>query len=137
MGICSLLSGFPEEKGIVPPRPAEVDPLTQAEKKVGAVIADCDRERRPISDDEFAYLKVVGELIGAAAGKAQLVYQLIDSYRQKEAMIKETSFFPEPHSGHRWPFPAPGPAGQRRDFCQRGQEYLSGSPRDRNSPGQL
>lgn len=70
-----------------------MDPLTQAEKKVGALIADCDREGRPISDDEFAYLKVVGELIGAAAGKAQLVYQLIDSYRKKEAMIKETAHF--------------------------------------------
>lgn len=70
-----------------------VDPITQAEKKVGALIVDCGREGRPISDDEFEYLKVVGELIGAAAGKAELVSQLIASYRKKEAMVKETAHF--------------------------------------------
>lgn len=68
-----------------------VDPVTQAEKKVGALIVDCGREGRPISDEEFEYLKVVGELIGAAAGKAELVDQLIESYRRKEAMVRETA----------------------------------------------
>lgn len=70
-----------------------VDPITQAERKVGALIVDCGKEGRPISDDEFEYLKVVGELIGAAAGKAELVDQLIESYRIKEAIVKETAHF--------------------------------------------
>lgn len=68
-----------------------VDPVTQAGKKVGALIVDCGREGGPISDEEFEYLKIVGELIGAAAGKAELVDQLIESYRRKEAMVKETA----------------------------------------------
>ena len=68
-----------------------VDPVTQAEKKVGALIVDGGREGGPISDEEFEYLKIVGELIGAAAGKAELVDQLIESYRRKEAMVKETA----------------------------------------------
>ncbi len=68
-----------------------VDPLTQAEKKVGALIVDCGSEGGPVSGEEFEYLKIVGELIGAAAGKAELVGQLIESTRRKEAMVKETA----------------------------------------------
>ncbi len=68
-----------------------VDPVTQAEKKVGALIVDCGKEGGPVSDEEFEYLKIVGELIGAAAGKAELVGQLIESTRRKEAMVKETA----------------------------------------------
>ena len=70
-----------------------VDPVTQAEKKVGALIVDCGKEGGPVSDEEFEYLKIVGELIGAAAGKAELVDQLIESYRKKEAILKETAHF--------------------------------------------
>jgi hypothetical protein len=34
---------------------------------------------------------VIGELIGAAVGKAQLTEQLVESYRKKEAMVKQTA----------------------------------------------
>ena len=58
---------------------------------MGALIVDCGREGGSISDEEFEYLKIVGELIGAAVGKAELVDQLIESYRRKEVMVKETA----------------------------------------------
>jgi GAF domain-containing protein len=68
-----------------------IDPLTQEEKKVGALIVDCGKGGGPVSDEDFEYLKVVGELIGAAAGKAYLVNQLIEFYRRREAILKETA----------------------------------------------
>jgi len=68
-----------------------VDSLTQEEIRVGAIIVDSGKERIPISDRDFEYLKVIGELIGAAVGKAELSEQLIESYRKKEAMVKQTA----------------------------------------------
>ena len=68
-----------------------VDSLTQEEIRVGALIVDSGKEGVPISAEDFAYLKVIGELIGAAVGKAELSEQLIESYRKKEAMVKQTA----------------------------------------------
>jgi hypothetical protein len=68
-----------------------VDQLTQEEKKVGALIVDSGKKGVPISGEDFEYLKVIGELIGAAVGKAELSEQLIKSYRKKEAMVKQTA----------------------------------------------
>jgi len=68
-----------------------VDSLTQEEKRVGALIVDSGKEGVPISAEDFEYLKVVGELIGAAVGKAVLSEQLIESYKKEEAMVKETA----------------------------------------------
>jgi GAF domain-containing protein len=68
-----------------------VDQLTQEEKRVGALIVDCGKKRVPVSAQDFEYLKVVGELIGAAAGKAELTEQLIESYKRKEMMVRETA----------------------------------------------
>jgi hypothetical protein len=68
-----------------------VDSLTQEERRVGALIVDSGREGVPISAEDFEYLKVVGELIGAAAGKAELVGQLQELYRTKKAMVRETA----------------------------------------------
>jgi ribosomal protein S15P/S13E len=34
---------------------------------------------------------VIGELIGSAVGKTELSEQLIESYRKKEAMVKQTA----------------------------------------------
>jgi signal transduction histidine kinase len=68
-----------------------VDPITQEEKRVGALIVDSGRKGLPTSTEDFEYLKVVGELIGAAVAKAELVEQLIETYRLKEAMVKETA----------------------------------------------
>ena len=76
-------------KAIIPLR--YVDSLTQEEIKVGALIVDSGKEGIPISAEDFDYLKVIGDLIGAAVGKAELSEQLIESYRKKEAILKQTS----------------------------------------------
>jgi hypothetical protein len=76
-------------KSIIPLR--YVDSLTQEEIRVGALIVDSGKEGVPISAEDFEYLKVLGELIGAAVGKAELTEQLIESYRKKEAMVKQTA----------------------------------------------
>jgi hypothetical protein len=68
-----------------------VDQLTQEEKRVGALIVDSGKKGVPISDEDFEYLKVIGELIGAAVGKAELSEELIECYRKKEAMVKQTT----------------------------------------------
>jgi hypothetical protein len=68
-----------------------VDSLTQEEIRVGALIIDSSKEGVPIAEEDFEYLKVIGELIGAAVGKAQLTEQLVESYRKKEAMVKQTA----------------------------------------------
>ena len=68
-----------------------VDQLTQEESRVGALIVDCGKKGTPVSAEDFEYLKVVGELIGAAVGKAELAEQMVESFRRKEAMVKETS----------------------------------------------
>ena len=68
-----------------------VDSITQEERRVGALIVDSGKKGLPISDEDFEYLKVVGELIGAAVGKAELTEQLIESYKRKEIMVRETA----------------------------------------------
>jgi hypothetical protein len=67
-----------------------VDSLTQEEKIVGALIVDSGKEGTPISTQDFEYLKDVGELVGAAVGKADLIGKLGDCYRGKEAMVMDT-----------------------------------------------
>lgn len=68
-----------------------VDSITQEERRVGGLIVDSGKKGLPISDEDFEYLKMVGELIGAAVGKAELTEQLIESYRRKEIMVRETA----------------------------------------------
>jgi hypothetical protein len=68
-----------------------VDNLTQEERRVGALIVDSGKKGLPISDEDYEYLQVVGELIGAAIGKAELTEQLIESYKRKEIMVRETA----------------------------------------------
>ncbi|MGQ9510124.1 MAG: GAF domain-containing protein [Thermodesulfobacteriota bacterium] len=68
-----------------------VDSITQEERRVGALIADSGKKGVPVSEEDFEYLKVVGELIGAAIGKAELTEQLIESYKRKEIMVRETA----------------------------------------------
>ena len=68
-----------------------VDQLTQEESRVGALIVDSGKKGTPIPAEDFEYLKVVGELIGAAVGKAELAEQLIESYKRKEIMVRETA----------------------------------------------
>jgi hypothetical protein len=67
-----------------------VDSSTQQEKVVGALIVDCGKEGSAVSTEDFEYLKAVGELIGAAVGKGELLGQLVQCNREKEAMVRET-----------------------------------------------
>ena len=67
-----------------------VDSSTQEEKVIGALIVDCGKEGSPVSTEDFEYLKAVGELIGAAIGKGELLGQLVKCNREREAMVMET-----------------------------------------------
>jgi hypothetical protein len=67
-----------------------VDSSTQEEKIVGALIVDRGKDGSPVSTEDFEYLKAVGELIGSAVGKGELLRQLVKCSREKDAMVKET-----------------------------------------------
>jgi ABC-type Fe3+-hydroxamate transport system substrate-binding protein len=64
---------------------------TQEEIREETLIVDSGKEGIPISAEDLDYLKVIGELIGPAVGKAELSEQLIESYRKKKAMVKKTA----------------------------------------------
>jgi signal transduction histidine kinase len=68
-----------------------VDALTQQEKRFGVLIVDSGRGQAPVSQQDFEYLQMVGDLIGEAVGKAELVRQLIVSYRRREEMVKDVA----------------------------------------------
>ena len=76
-------------KSIIPL--AYVDPLTEETKKIGALIVDSGQENVPISTEDFEYLQVIGQLISAIAGRAELVRQLMASCRRQEAILMETA----------------------------------------------
>jgi K+-sensing histidine kinase KdpD len=68
-----------------------IDPLTKQEKKLGVLIVDSGRNGVPISAEDFEYLQVIGELISAIMGRAELVEQLMTSCRRQEAILMETA----------------------------------------------
>lgn len=68
-----------------------VDPMTQQEKKLGALIVDSGKEGVPISTEDFEYLKVIGQLLSAIMGRAELVRQLMATCRWQEAILMETA----------------------------------------------
>jgi len=76
-------------KSIIPL--AYVDPLTRETKKIGALIVDSGQENLPISTEDFEYLQVIGQLISAIAGRAELIGQLAASCRRQEDILMETA----------------------------------------------
>lgn len=66
------------------------DPLTQRERKLGALIVDSGREDVPISAEDFEYLQVIGQLISAVVGRSDLIAQLMSSCHRQEAILMET-----------------------------------------------
>jgi hypothetical protein len=68
-----------------------VDPMTRQEKKLGALIVDSGKEGVAISAEDFEYLQVIGHLIGAIAGRADLIQQLMTSCRRQEDILMETA----------------------------------------------
>jgi hypothetical protein len=67
------------------------DPITLQETKLGALIVDSGQEGVPISPEDFEYLKVIGELISAIAGRAALVQRLMSSCKRQEDILMETA----------------------------------------------
>ena len=68
-----------------------IDPLTQQRKNLGVLIVDAGKNGAPISADDFEYLQVIGELISAIMGRAELVEQLMTSCRRQESILMETA----------------------------------------------
>jgi GAF domain-containing protein len=68
-----------------------VDPITQQKKKLGALIIDSGQEGVPILEEDFEYLQVIGQLISAIAGRAELIQQLMTSCRRQEAILMQTA----------------------------------------------
>jgi GAF domain-containing protein len=68
-----------------------LDPLSGQQKKIGVLIVDSGKEGVPISPEDFEYLQVIGQLIGAIVGRAELVEQLMASCRRQEAILMETA----------------------------------------------
>lgn len=67
-----------------------IDPFTEQRKEIGVLIVDSGKEDVPISDEDFEYLQVIGELISAIVGRAQLIDQLMTSCARQEVILKET-----------------------------------------------
>ncbi|MBP1729749.1 MAG: hypothetical protein H6Q55_178 [Deltaproteobacteria bacterium] len=67
------------------------DPLSGQQKKMGVLIVDSGKEGVPISPEDFEYLQVIGQLIGAIVGRAELVEQLMTSCRRQEVILMETA----------------------------------------------
>lgn len=76
-------------KAVIPLRYA--DPVTRKEKKLGALIVDSGKADIPISEEDFEYLQVIAELLGAIMGRAELIEQLMASCRRQEAILMETA----------------------------------------------
>ena len=70
---------------------AYVDPVTQETRKLGALIVDSGQKGAPISMEDFEYLQVIGQLIGAIVGRAELIGQLMASCRRQEAILMQTA----------------------------------------------
>jgi GAF domain-containing protein len=68
-----------------------VDPVTKEQKKLGVLVVDSGKEGVPISSEDFEYLQVIGQLIGAVVGRAELIEQLSTSCRRQEAILTETA----------------------------------------------
>jgi len=64
-----------------------VDPRTQRQVKFGILVIDSGKKGTPITDDEFAYLLVMADLVAETVGKSELVRELMESYEKRREMI--------------------------------------------------
>lgn len=88
-GYAHTLSMPVKIKAIIPLR--YMDPLTNEEKQLGALIVDSGKEETPISPEDFEYLQVIAQLIGAIVGRAQLIEQLMTTCQRQEMILMETA----------------------------------------------
>jgi hypothetical protein len=70
---------------------AYIDPITDQTRKLGALIVDSGIEGAPVSAENFEYLQIVGELISAIVGRAELIQQLMTSCHRQEAILLQTA----------------------------------------------
>jgi len=68
-----------------------IDPITNKENKIGALIVDSGVEEIPISKEEFEYLQMIGHLLSAIIGRAHLIKQLMASCQWQEKILLETA----------------------------------------------
>jgi hypothetical protein len=64
-----------------------VDPRTQQEVKFGVLVVDSGKEGTPITEEEFAYLLVMADLVAETVGKSDLIRELIESYEKRRELI--------------------------------------------------
>jgi len=64
-----------------------VDPRTQQQVKFGILVIDSGKKGTPITEDEFAYLLVMADLMAETIGKSELVDELMESYEKRREMI--------------------------------------------------
>jgi K+-sensing histidine kinase KdpD len=78
-------------KAVVPLR--YMDARTHQGVKFGVLVVDSGREQAPISEEEFAYLQIMADLVAEAVGKTVLVRELIRSYEKREEASKSFAHF--------------------------------------------
>jgi K+-sensing histidine kinase KdpD len=61
---------------------------TRQEVKFGMLVVDSGKRQAPITEGEFQYLLIMGDLIGETVEKAELVRELIESYENREELAK-------------------------------------------------
>lgn len=68
-----------------------LDPITQETLTLGALIVDSGIEGVPMSAENFEYLQVIGGLISAIMGRAELIQRLMTSCSRQEAILMQTA----------------------------------------------
>jgi hypothetical protein len=71
-----------------------VDPRTQQEMKFGMLVIDSGKKLTPITEDEFAYLLVMADLVAETVGKSELVRELVELYEKRGEMIITMTDYP-------------------------------------------
>lgn len=88
-GYTHTLSAPIKIKAVIPL--SYVDPMTQQKKQLGVLIVDSGEAGVPISEEDFQYLQVIGQLISAIIERARLVEQLMTSCSRQESILMETT----------------------------------------------
>lgn len=68
-----------------------IDPLSKQQRNLGVLIVDSGKEGVPISQEDFEYLQVIGQLISAIVGRKELIQQLMQSCRRQEAILMDAA----------------------------------------------
>ena len=106
-----------------------VDSMSQEEKRVGALIVDCGKKGEPISEEDFEYLKTVGELIGSAAGQDRPFGEIARILPEKGGHFERNGpFLSQSDCRDRRDLPSLSPISKGRIWGRRSPEGVPGSP---------